>query len=943
MGASAWEYYAREVGSGLEDYYAGTGEAPGVWSGRGAGSAGVVGEADAESLRRAFGEARHPHTGVPLGTGWRSPDGVAGFDATFSAPKSVSVLFALGGPDLRAVVKAAHVAAVEDAGLGYLEEHAALTRRGHNGTMVVDTDGLVVARFEHRTSRALDPQLHSHCLILNKVRDPRDGSWRALDGRALYAEAKTAGMLYQAALRSELTRRLGVEWEPVSEHGQAELVGMPEDVLARFSTRASQIEPAVQAKVAELEAALARPLEPDERRRVSRLAVLATRAPKAHTAVGDQALHARWATEVRALGYEPASLVHDALQRAERPPRHAPAAVLGEVTAQRATFARRDLVQVIARDLDPLDVGGGTAEGVLGLVEMAVDNLLADREVVCLHAPTRAEVPPALVRRDGWSVWDPPQQIRYTTRDLLAVEGRILHTAAVGRVARIGVVDAALLDRAVAAEARPPGPDQLAALRLLTVRGRRVETVIGPAGSGKTSLVRVAARAWYGSGYRVVGLAHTAVAAQILRTEAGVTADTLAKFLDWNERGTAPETWRLSARHVVIVDEASMVATRDLDRLVSAVGAAAAKLVLVGDDRQLGAIRAAGGMFAALAEDLGAIELRATHRFHHEWEAAALAKLRRGDGAWLMPFRAHGRVHGGSEADATRALFERWWNAHHAGVDTIMLAPDHRNVDALAARARAARVAVGQIAPGGLRLATPTGSQTIGIGDQIETRRNDRGLRYGPAAADHVRNHDRWRVVALDEHRGTLTAEHSRHGARVELPADYVAAHVRLAYATTIASAQGLTVDESHVLVTPTTYGNELYVALSRGRHANHAYAICEPEADRDTAHGHVDPMPSPAEVLAQVTHHERPDWAAHSVLRRNLAHPEQPEVLHTRIRETRTLLTDTPPGVERDALVEYHERLAGLTIARDPLALEIAPGPADLDLDLDLDLGLGL
>ena len=205
----------------------GVGEAPGVWTGAGATAAGISGTVSAEALGLAFDEARHPGTGEPLGRPWRA-DGVIGFDATFSAPKSVSLLFALGDAEVRAEVRAAHVAAVEDAGLAYLEDHAAFTRRGRNGVMITDTDGLVIARFEHRTSRALDPQLHSHCLILNKVRDAQDGSWRALHGRPLFEEAKTAGMLYQAALRAELTRRLGVAWGPVSEHGQAELAGIPQ-------------------------------------------------------------------------------------------------------------------------------------------------------------------------------------------------------------------------------------------------------------------------------------------------------------------------------------------------------------------------------------------------------------------------------------------------------------------------------------------------------------------------------------------------------------------------------------------------------------------------------------------------------------------------------------------------------------------------------------------
>jgi conjugative relaxase-like TrwC/TraI family protein len=947
MCASAWEYYAREVGSGLDDYYSGTGEAPGVWTGRGALAAKVFGEADAEGLRLAFGEARHPVFREPLGSGWREPDGVAGFDATFSAPKSVSVLFAIGGVDVRAEVVAAHVAAVEQAGLGYLENHAALTRRGHNGAMVVDTEGLVVARFEHRTSRALDPQLHSHCLILNKVRDPRDGSWRALDGRALFGEAKTAGTLYQTGLRAELTRRLGVAWGPVSEHGQAELDGMPEDVLARFSTRTAQIEAAARAKVTELEAALGRALEPDERRRVYRLAVLSTRAPKTHGALPDQTLYGRWATEVAGLGYEPAALVRDVLHPPTRRVASAPVTVLEEVTAERATFARRDVVQAIARHLD-MHVGT-TAEQVRVQVEALADRVLARPEVVCLHAPERAEPPAVLVRRDGWSVWDAPQQVRYTTREILRVEAGILHAAAMGRVARVGVVEPGLLDRVVAVEPRPLGADQLDAVAQLTSRGRRVETVIGPAGAGKTTMLRVAARAWYGAGHQVLGVAHTAVAAGVLRSEADISAETLAKFLDWHDHGATPASWRLSACHVVIVDEASMVATPQLARLVAIVEAADAKLVLVGDDRQLGAIRAPGGMFAALAQQHGAIELRQTHRFAHAWEAAALTQLRGGHGGWLGAFEAHGRIHGGTEIEASRELFGRWWAAHQAGRDAIMLTPDHRRAGELAARARTTRVVAGQVTPDGLHLRTPTGSQVIGVGDQIETRRNHRRLRYGPGAGDFVRNHDRWTVLGVDETHGTMRVEHARHQAHLTLPADYVNAHVRLAYATTIASAQGLTVDESHVLVMPATYQNELYVALSRGRDANHAYAICEPDPPPDHARHEPGGPASPSKVLAQVAQHERPDWAAHSVLHRTLAHPEQLDVVHARADEVTRLLSHTPPGPDRDALDAYRDRLDELGTAPElhmPDAtrdadLALRPTEPHLELDLDLDLGL--
>jgi conjugative relaxase-like TrwC/TraI family protein len=949
MKSRAWEYYAREVAAGLEDYYAGAGEAPGVWTGRGVEAAGIAGEASGESLERAFGGACHPVSGDALGRPWREPDGVIGYDATFSAPKSVSVLFAIGGPEQRAQIRAAHVAAVEDAGLAYLEDHAALTRRGHNGVMVTDTEGLVVARFEHRTSRALDPQLHSHCLILNKVRDAHDGSWRALHGHAVFEEAKTAGVLYQAGLRAELTRRLGLAWGPVSEHGQAELAGMPRDLLARFSTRTAEIEGAADAKVAELEHALGRPLEAGERGRIYRLAVLATRAPKDRKGVDDRSLYARWAAEVQDFGVDLAALVREILEWAQRAPRPAPlesqrraTVVATELTAERATFTRREVVQAIARRLDAAD-----ARTLREGAEELADVVLADPEVVCLHAPARVEMPAVLRRRDGWSVWDAPQAIRYTTRQMLEVEGRILHNAQLGRapIGPAGVVDAETLERAAAAEARPLGTDQHDALRAVMGRGRRIEVVVGPAGVGKTAMVRVAARAWQASGYHVIGLAHTAVAADVLRTEAEVGAETVAKFLDWHTHGDVPAGWRLTPRHVLVVDEAGMLATRDLDRLRSLVEWRGAKLVLVGDDRQLGAVRAPGGMFAALAQELGAVELRETHRFEHLWEAKALTELRRGNGLGLDAFVAHGRVHGGAETSARNDCFARWWRAHQAGRDAVILAQDHATANQLANHAHVTRVVAGAVQPGGLRVRTETGSQVIGVGDVIETRRNDRRLTYGAAPDQWLRNHDRWHVVAIDPRRSTLDVEHVRHHARVRLPADYVAHHVRLGYASTIASAQGLTVDEAHVVVSPGMYASELYTALSRGRHANHAYAICDP-AGEPQMHAPTEAPSTPAQVLARVAHRERPDWAAHSVLRRALTHPEHLDVLRDRKREVVQARMHMPDGPERDALDAYSQQLSAQmreqlheptpAITRHPaLTRPLGPEPRGLGIDL--------
>ncbi|HMC67914.1 MAG TPA: MobF family relaxase, partial [Mycobacteriales bacterium] len=214
-------YYTDRVAPGIEDYYAGRGEAQGEWLGSGAAAAELDGLVTGDQLRALF-DGRHPVTGEPLGASYvvgGDRQQVRGWDLTFSAPKSVSVLWAVGGGDVGMEVRDAHQAAVRSA-LTYLEEHAAFSRTGKAGIRQVDTRGLVAAAFVHRTSRSGDPQLHTHVLVSNRVQCD-DGTWRALDGKALHRQLKPAGMLYHAALRAELTMRLGVAWTEVNRHGQA--------------------------------------------------------------------------------------------------------------------------------------------------------------------------------------------------------------------------------------------------------------------------------------------------------------------------------------------------------------------------------------------------------------------------------------------------------------------------------------------------------------------------------------------------------------------------------------------------------------------------------------------------------------------------------------------------------------------------------------------------
>jgi conjugative relaxase-like TrwC/TraI family protein len=215
-GPGAGRYYVDQVAQGREDYYSGEGEAPGVWQGGGAAALGLSGEVSEQGIVRLL-EGRDPTTGDLLGRAMGADGAVAGFDLTFRAPKSVGILFGIAEPDVTREIIAAHEAAVVEA-IEYMEREACRARRGRGGATIVKGQGFIAAGFRHRASRAGDPLLHTHVVVANATRAD-DGRWTAPHGQLLYRHAKTAGYLYQAVLRSELTERLHVRWN-ASNTGQ---------------------------------------------------------------------------------------------------------------------------------------------------------------------------------------------------------------------------------------------------------------------------------------------------------------------------------------------------------------------------------------------------------------------------------------------------------------------------------------------------------------------------------------------------------------------------------------------------------------------------------------------------------------------------------------------------------------------------------------------------
>ena len=777
LGAGQENYYLNSVAKGVEDYYTGRGESPGQWLSTG-------GNADLSLDGRVDHEALHAVlSGVDPTTGRAvvpSNRRLPGFDATFSAPKSVSLLYALGDDRVAAEAVAAHDTAVE-AAVGYLERAAAFGRRGRNGVDQVATSGLVAAAFRHRTSRAGDPQLHSHVLIANMARGA-DGWWGALDGRLLYWHQRTAGFLYQAHLRAELTQRLGVQWHTPAR-GMAEIEGFPTRVLRAFSARRVEIEE----RMTELGVRSARGAE---------VATLSTRDAK-RDPESTATLRSRWRGEADELGFTAARL-RPVLGPPRQPvPPRATRDELDDLLTEHASFFdRRDVLRAIAeRATDGIDVNAA---------EQRADRYLA--------SPSAVELSPA------------PTGMRYSTPELLRIEANLLSSAQRHQRDGVGVAHDDAIKGAVSVRPTLSG-EQRDLVRKLTSSGAAVELVVGAAGAGKTYALDAAREAWQQSGCRVIGVALAARAAAELQAGSGIpsfTIDSLLYHCESNPHAALPNNC------VVVVDEAGMVGTRKLDRLHRLTRDADAKLVLVGDPRQLPEINA-GGAFTALLQRLGGNRLLANMRQRDPVERLALAEFRgRKVRAAIDRLTEHGRVRELPTADAARAeLVASWLAARDTSAHTVMIALRRSDVTDLNARARRLLQHRGDIA--GPELVTPTGR--FAVGDQVMATRNRKrlGLLNGTIGT----------VVHVDTSHAALTIR-TNEARDIVVPTDYIAdGHLTHGYAMSIHKAQGMTCDASFVLGDDQLYLEAGYTALSRGRQRNHLFVVASDESDchrtRDT------------------------------------------------------------------------------------------------------------
>jgi conjugative relaxase-like TrwC/TraI family protein len=596
--AAALGYYAEETELGREEYYSGEGDVLGRWVGRAAATAGFDGPVVTGSLEHLL-----------RGAGLRRPvrDGaVAGIDLTFKAPKSVGLLWGIADAESAAQLGAAHDDAVA-AALGYMEREACRARRGAGGAIQVRGEGFVAAAFRHASSRAGDPLLHTHVVAGNLTLGP-DGKWTALDARHLFRHALTGGYLYQAELRRGITERLGLQWGPV-EKGAADLVGVSRPVIDHFSQRQKQM----REHMAE---------HGGRSPQSAQIAVLETRQAKSSVTLNVHREQWRSRAAEHGLGTRE---VARALEPVDHALPLAETVTPRSLTDTRSVFGRAELLQALAAAQLQ---GSSIAE-----LERLADAVLAGPELVALpHGKVAAGLTEA----------------RYTTVELLELEQDLVDRAMRGLHRDVTFSGARRVESAL--EGRTLSPEQRKVVVNLCSGGEGVSVVRAPAGTGKTFVLDAAREAWQSAGIEVLGCALSARAALELNDQAAIPSTTIAQLTgQLGDGGTLPRGG------VLVVDEAGMVGTRDLATLAESAETARAKLVLVGDDRQLPEIQA-GGAFRALAERLPANELHEVRRQRETWDREALDQLRTGDvERWASAYRDHGQITVGDSAPATRA------------------------------------------------------------------------------------------------------------------------------------------------------------------------------------------------------------------------------------------------------------------------------------------------
>ena len=832
---------------------------------------------------------------------------VDGYDLTFSPVKSISTLWAVGTPEQREQVELAHEDAWRET-LAWIEREVAFTRTGAGGVAQIETRGLVVTAYEHRASRAGDPDLHTHMVVANKVQGV-DGVWRSLDGRVVHAATLAASAMYDSRVEANVTARLGVAFAPEEHSGcknpVREIIGVPRELNEAFSRRRAAIVDRHKTLIADYRSTHGRAPSAAVQADLAQQATLETREPKGlHRPLAERV--AQWrAVSERVLG---AGAFEDAMSAAatvtveqdSRTPEQIARESLAALSGKHSTFTRWHIRAEIERQ-----VRGNPARDLTALADR-VESLLiggggdAIRLTVDGEPVTREQQ-----RSNGESVYRVHGAERFTAQPVLDAEQRLIEACRI----------------CTAHRAQVPGDvvaDLDAGQRELVARfvgsGLLLVPAVGAPGVGKTTAMRAVVQAWQLNGGRVIAMANAASAAKTLGDEVGIRAQTIAKVITLHRLGLLTDE-HVTAGDMLLVDEAGSAGTLDLDALRGIAVERGAVIRMVGDWRQSGSV-AAGGALRLLANELGAAEMLEVHRFTDPAERSASLALRSGDTAAVDFYLGAGRVHETTDLDQVERTYQAWKADIAAGRTSLMMAKSNDTVDRLNTLAHGDLFPAGRVGESvDLR-----GGQWAQVGDTVLSRKNDTRIPVG-ARGNHALNGQLWNVKAVNAD-GSLRVQLADGKAVTTLPARYVAEHVELGYAATIDRAKGSTVDTGHAVVDPGMNREDLVVAVTRGRESNHVYVPVEYHLDVDVEHPAETPTTG-GDVLVGIVEREGAELSATEVMREEMDAPGRLDVMVPEY-------ADTVERVGKTAVVARSEHVLPRVDPPLPWLLPVPQVPAD-------------
>ena len=760
-----------------EDYYQAGGEPPGQWL----SSAGLEldGQVQNKDYQRIF-SGFDPRSGEKLvqnaGFVKRRP----GWDFCFSAPKSVSVVWSQADQDTQKAIQQAQQKAVK-AALQHLEKQA-VARRGKGGAEREQAK-LIAASYEHSTSRAQDPQLHTHMLVANVCQRP-DGTFGSLETRKMYEHKMAAGAIYRAELAAEM-QKMGFAVERESDSFR--ICGSPKELEKEFSKRREEIEKSLE------ESGF-------KGAKASAIAALDTRSKK--EVRPRQELFAEWQEIGKEFEFDFNKLRE---AQAEEPPEMIEKdELLLKLTQRESAFKESEIWKEVAVE----------SQGVFAASEIAqyVEDLKSSHELV------------KLTRENGDERW--------TSREMIKLEKEMVDKAESLTQRHSHSVSEASIEKAKAS--RTLSDQQTSALLHLT-KAEQISAVVGMAGAGKSYLLGAAREAWEAEGFQVRGAALAGKAAAGLQEDAGIKSQTIHSLLAEIQEGKT----ELNEKTVLVIDEAGMVGSRQTAKLVDLAEKTGAKLVLVGDDKQLQPVDA-GGAFKAIMQKTGACELTEIRRQKDAWAVAATHDFAAGEAAKaLKAYHDHEMLHVHENRDKTKeelakTYFERLQK--HDVKEILMIATTNADVADLNKYAREMIKETGKLSVGVEIETKERGTLEFAEGDRILFEKNSNMV--------DVRNGHLGTIetIVQTEKGYRLTIKHD-DGRTIKFDTDKYNA-IRHSYAVTSYKAQGVTVDHTFILAGNMSSREMSYVQMSRHRHEAHMF-IDKKQVENDMRRSFADIEPT--------------------------------------------------------------------------------------------------